>query len=304
MTTPKNKNEKDNNSSEGKRLFNLPPPSHILHNAMKYSPLLIGWNDDAFREIIEDYRKRRKESNNAGVDVERIGFGPQLIINDVMAEFVNNRSEYDELKSEWKKFEVSATETSGKGFREMKLYQNLLGSIKYQRDAYFMGEKYAEERQSFRAVEDEKGKKTLAFPFGPITKKMTTYEHHLEKQPILPQITTASVQLTNLAEWFIPSPTMHNALLPTVLWTISPPPNSGPLRKQAARASSDLIPLSQPVLDRAMKNSLVWVLNNSKWRESIKGSTRGLVGRLQEDDSGNVNENGRFVTTKTINVNE
>ncbi len=314
MTTPPNEEGKDaHNAGKERHAFGLPSPADILKKALKYSPLLIGWNDDRFREVVEEYRKEREEgSRSDDVDIEKIGFGPQHIINDAMKEIVYNRSGFDDLKSDWRKFEVSSSKKSDQkndkekefNIREMKLYQNLLGSVKYQRDAYLMGENYAEDNRLRRAASDDMGtKKTLAFPFGPINiNKLTTYQQHLERQPTLPEITTASTQLTKLAQWFVPSPVMHNALLPIVLWTISPPPENGPLRIQAVRASSDLIPLSQPLLDKAMKNSVVWVLTNSNWRESIKGSTRGMVGRLQEEDDGNAGGNGRFVTTKTINL--
>ncbi len=325
----------ETNQNEGRKrksepLFSLPPPSELLHKSLKYSPLLIGWDDDKFRKVVEEYRKKREEATDGTadgqgkiVDIEQTGFGLQNIINDATREFIYKRDGLDDLKSDLQKFEVTRSASKGSSIthenqrsedefnlRDMKLYQKLLGSVKYQRDAYFMGTAHAEERRRTRASQEKQSDTSLAFPFGPISTEKVTYLDHLNRNPTLPQITMASTQLIKLAQWFVPGPVMHNALLPTILWTITPPmtpphylSQGGPLRKQAVRASSDLIPLSQPLLDRAMKNSITWVLTNSNWRDSIKGSTRGLVGRLQEDDEADVAaENGRFVTTKTINM--
>jgi hypothetical protein len=322
MTQPTPKQHDDSNK-QGDSLNLFPTPSSILYKLVSRSPLLIGWNDDEFRKLLEDYREKRAKAkkelkdDEVDVDIEEVGFGLQGVISDAVKDYVYKQSNFDDLKSDLKRFEDSAkkdsdfnltTASSSFNIREMKLYQNLLASVKYQRDAYIMGTDHAKLQKEQR---DEFSKdSSLAFPFGTImsTTQLTTYQQYLDKNPLIPQANTlASTQLTKLAAWFIPSQTMHNALLPTVLWTIAPPftppynlPEGGPLRKQAVLSSSALIPLSQSLLDASMKNNIIWVLGDSSWRDSMKGTTRGMVGKMQIDEDDNSSASGRFVTTKTV----
>jgi len=307
--------------------FFFPKPATILNKVVSRSPLLIGWDDDQFRKVLDEYKAKNVNEHGELIrNVEEIGFGLQGIISSAVKEYVDKRSSFDDLKSDLKKFEDSKRaglpnnkdEGSNFNLREMKLYQNLLSSVKYQRDSYIMGEDHANIKKRHRENEAEKTKErresSLAFPFGmnSSTTVYSTYRQYLEQNPLIPQAspTLASSQLTHLAGWFIPSPTVHNAILPTVLWTISPPytaphylPDGGPLRRQVIRSCSHLIPLSQPLLDRAVKNSIIWVLEDSNWRESIKGSTRGLVEKMQGDEDESSGGSGRFVTTKTVSLN-
>ena len=328
-TTPKQNDSDEHRNS----FFTLPSPAKILNVIASKAPLLIGWDDDALRKIVEDHKKEHADDESRNID--EVGFGLQGIISDAMKEYIYKRSNFDDLKSDLKKYEdrskkvsddddadddadVSHKNEGSFNIREMKLYQNLLTSVTYQRDAYIMGLNHADSQKQHRAdvaIEKQNPSKdsSLAFPFGTIknTLQFTTYQQYLDKNPLIPQeITPASTQLTNLAAWFLPSPVMHNALLPTVLWTIAPAftpphnlPQSGPLRKQVIRSSSDLIPLSQSLLDRTMKNSIIWVLEDSKWRDHIKGTTRGMVGKMQRDEDENLTGSGRFVTTKTVYYN-
>ncbi len=342
------------------------------------------------------------------LDIEEKGFGLQKILSDAAKSYVYERTNFDDLKSDLKKIESSsvaaiptsetATVTSSSSenefnIREMKLYQNLLNIVKYQRDSYIMGNTYAdtqnEKRKRQKQLEEQREKQQLfkqgdqhsqqqaqpheimiAFPSLkkqklPITlvDNFTTYEQYLNMNPVLPTtVTTVSSNkskngqregfggrtqtqkqkiqpsstlalqhLTTISTWFIPSPTMHNALLYPVLWTLAPPmaspyylPDGGPLRKQIVTSTAALIPLSQSLLDRTMKNSIIWFLTNPNWKDLVKGSTANLVGSNSNQDRGdggsssnsssggnnnnnNNNDstsgsssNGKFVTTKTV----
>lgn len=423
-------------------LFQLPKPGDILYKVAAKAPLLIGWDDDKFRELLEEHRRKefdklqlqKRSANNTSnkstitqeqnqqqqqnldlndditkaeyeqfkLSIEKHGFGLQGILSDAVKEYVYKQNTFDDLKSDLKKIEDSGatmitgsdllfntqslsgtngehksssnrdatgigggstTRTdSGKNnsgstefnIREMKLYQNLLSNVKYQRDAYIMGVDHANRRKKHRdnlaqtekEAEKEKSNKnnsnnttisssslsskhepSRAFPFGVVNisknttlRPFTTYQQYLDLNPLIPSPpsqtsspSAASTQLIQLATWFIPSPVMHESLLPTVLWTIAPPmtqphnlPDGGPLRKQVVQSSAALIPLSQSLLDATMKNSIIWVLQNSSWRESMKGTTRSLVGNMKRDENGGSSGNGgaagngKFVTTKTV----
>lgn len=106
---------------------------------------------------------------------------------------------------------------------------------------------------------------------------------------------------------------MHNTLLPTVIWTIAPPntplynlPNGGPSQKQAVQSTAALIPLSQSLLDWSMKYNILWYLKDQEWRDSMKGTTRSLVGGSESSNGGLGQQeqqeggSGKFVATKTV----
>lgn len=208
------------------------------------------------------------------------------------------------------------------------MYKNLLSVVKYQRDAYIMGSEHAERRKVEREVEREKEAKAKeqldlyiadddsfsdVASEGPKVPPKISYQDHLKKHSIVNASSLGSSQLNGLFSWFIPSPTMHNALLPTVLWTISPIsptyPDGGPLRGRINRSVCDLIPLSQSLLDGVMKQNILWVLSDESWRESVKGSSRNYLSAAEGGPSGNTagtltSTGGRVITTKTLRLNK
>ena len=154
-----------------------------------------------------------------------------------------------------------------------------------------------------------------------------TYKDILDRYPSndICKSSLGNTQLNGLLTWFIPSKTMHNALLPTVLWTIAPPtsqyPDGGPLRRIINRSVCDLIPLSQGLLDATMKSSILWVLSDDSWRESVKGSSRNYLtfgdgvtvenggasnssNSIYQHGNGNSTSSngGRVVVTKTVRM--
>jgi hypothetical protein len=90
-----------------------------------------------------------------------------------------------------------------------------------------------------------------------------------------------SIQLVHLGSWFIPSPTVKNALLPIV---VSLP--SGALREPILNATVNAIPLAQPLLDQAVKYSMLQFIKNPDWREVIKNRTRGYIGSARGSNQG------------------
>lgn len=327
------KDEKGNNSSTNVNFEEIFKPDtsewrplNLFNIAIKNSPRLIGWNDDEFREVLEEHRKRVKEDPTIP-NLEETGFGFTEILTknlkDILYKQVN-----DDLKSDLKKLEETAVSSTSleddkeKKFdvREMKVYKNILSSVKYQRDLYIMGEDYAETRRIERREELEREERMKALLDDNedddivldryLYSEKPSYQKYLGLNPIVNAKSLGSTQLNGIFESFIPSRTMHNALLPTVLWTISPPskynPDGGPLRYKLNRSVCALIPLSQNLLDQTMKQSILWVLKDENFRESVKGSSRNFLnatdttdGSANDEDQSNA---GRVVTTKTVRI--
>ena len=312
-------------------------PLNILKWGLSNSTRIIGWNDDDFRELLEEHRRRRKEDPSIP-NVEETGFGLMGILANTIKEALYNRTDFDDLKSDLKKLEkVEETDASNSAssidiigtnvdVREMKVYKNLLSVVKYQRDAHIMGSEHAERRKVEREVEREKEAKEQIDPYiedddsfsdvaseGSKVPPKISYQDYLNKYSIVNASSLGSSQLNGLFSWFIPSPTMHDALLPTVLWTIAPLsstfPEGGPLRGRINRSVCDLIPLSQSLLDGVMKQNILWVLSDESWRESVKGSSRNYLNAAEGGPSGNVagtqsSTGGRVITTKTLRLNK
>mmetsp|Transcript_11353 Transcript_11353/g.15282 ORF Transcript_11353/g.15282 Transcript_11353/m.15282 type:complete len:367 (+) Transcript_11353:112-1212(+) len=93
--------------------------------------------------------------------------------------------------------------------------------------------------------------------------------------PILdPQTSFGKTQLVDLGKWFIPSPTVYDALKPTVLWLSG---SDGPLYQPALQSILSTIQLSQDNLNWVMKNNIMWYLQDDAFRARAKGMTRGYI---------------------------
>ena len=135
--------------------------------------------------------------------------------------------------------------------RALPFYGSALNALKYQRDNYLIGPGYANRRQRLR-------------------------DRGLVNYPVyrMPFDSTAlgNVQIVNLGVSFIPSSTVKDLLLPIVL---SLP--SGALKETITDAVANAIPLAQPQLDSAVKNSLLSFMDNPEMRQMIKSRAGGLV---------------------------
>ena len=253
------------------------------------------------------------------------------ILANVVKEAVYKKTDFDDVKSDLKKLEVSASNTSAQdggvdqakevNVREMKVYQNVLSAVKYQRDAYIMGTDHADLRKIQRAASQGEtsnttesstdGNSTTNNSDEPKAKVTVTYRELLNQNPTVDPTSMGSEQLTGLFAWFLPSPTMHSALLPWTMWTIAPPapgtPEGGPLRRLIKRSVSNLIPLSQSLLDGIMKSNILYILKDESWKDSVKGSSRSYLGggsAAGGNIAGHTNTGGRVVTTKTVRIDE
>eukprot|EP00934_Nitzschia_sp_Nitz4_P002335 Nitzschia sp. Nitz4//scaffold82_size85912//56323//56940//NITZ4_005147-RA/size85912-processed-gene-0.14-mRNA-1//1//CDS//3329558853//2335//frame0 len=135
--------------------------------------------------------------------------------------------------------------------RSLPFYNSTLDAIKYQRDNYLVGSEYASRRQR------DRNRNILSNPDKPIP---------FDSKAL------GNEQIVNLGAWFIPSPTIQNALLPVV---VSLP--SGVLRETITNTVANAIPLAQPLLDDAVKWSLMQVLDNPEWRQLIKNRAGGYM---------------------------
>ena len=119
----------------------------------------------------------------------------------------------------------------------------------------------------------------------------------LNTQNKMPFSSTAlgHVQIVNIGQWFIPSTTVKDALLPIV---VDLP--LGGLYNVALTATVNSIPLGQPIVDKALKNTLINFMSNPYWRQIIKNqSTKGIMMSSKTNSTSNTNTN----TSTSANTN-
>ena len=336
MPSPKEASEIEEINSD----INQSPfrPVAIFNYLIARTPRLIGWNDDEIRAIDKKMQMERirqqeevpgqtvsfespdvKLMKKAKEDVQKFGFGVMGMTSKLLLKKMFGADEEIELSS-------TSEDTSrkvwlprdGDDVKDHELYKHLLTAARYQRDAYFMGAQHAELRKSERAADMAALKEILLqriteleddgshafFSANELLKPpQFTYHELMRKYPTLEQSPLGLQQLSNISQWFIPSKTMHNSLLPTVLWSVSTPnqnyTNGGPLYRQVSRSLINLVPLSQTIVDSAVKNSVLYVLRDQNIKGWAKGATNGYVSNMQRDAE-DENITGKFVTTKTI----
>lgn len=206
------------------------------------------------------------------------------------AEYISN--EASEFYEQNDTAAESATGKSGSAMRETELYKFTLNSLRWQRDAYFVGAPYADTRKRQRKLEEINRQDVSA----------DSVSSSLTGAGLVPEMSSAMIQaqiieankvntnkfplghtqLVQLGKWLIPSDTTKGALLPTVLWLPGP---DGPLDRPFARAVTSIIPMSQSNLDWVMKTNILWVLKDEAWRNHAKFGASGYVSETQRDTS-------------------
>jgi hypothetical protein len=141
--------------------------------------------------------------------------------------------------------------TDPKDIRELPFYNSTLDAVKYKRDTYLVGQEYAIQRKTQREANFSSSALML-----------------------IPYDATAlgSLQTIKLGSWFIPSPTIKDVLLPVVLNL-----PSGVLREPIMSATVNAIPLGQPQLNTAVKDSLLAFMENPYWRQVMKSRTNTYI---------------------------
>ena len=171
--------------------------------------------------------------------------------------------------------------------RLLPFYNTIYQTIQYQRDNYLVGEKYANKRQIERPKEKEEEKiaqqhwedddddyyntndvQQWIRPSSP--KPITRPRNELTYQHRIPfsAMALGHIQIVNIGSWFIPSSTIKQVLMPIV---IDLP--MGSLYNITLNAAINSIPLGQPIVDIAMKNSLLNFMNDPYWRQLIKNQS-------------------------------
>lgn len=143
--------------------------------------------------------------------------------------------------------------------RALPFYDSALNALRFQRDNYLVGPKYAGRRQRLR----DRG--ILNYPF---------YRMPFESTAL------GNIQIVGVGASFIPSATIKDALLPIV---VSLP--SGALKDTITDAVANAIPLAQPQLDRAVKYSLLTFMDNPDMRRMIKSRAGGYMISRDDDSS-------------------
>jgi len=238
----------------------LPTPASLYHRMVSKSPRLIGWNDDEFRSILEDHKKRvrlkppvvpallsgssdgvAKATNredrieSSGFGRVEDGFGLMGILADTVIETVLRGKSNGERKVEDEAVEyhfVRKNSVATTSMRDMELYQHALSSIKYQRDSYIMGRSYA----NVRKIQRESQPQSTLIPSDDGTDDAQPWTNKQQQQQryqledimrfnhgIIPDDSLAKSHLVGIASWFLPSATVVDSLRPTVVWLLSPP---------------------------------------------------------------------------------
>jgi hypothetical protein len=144
--------------------------------------------------------------------------------------------------------------------RQLPFYATTLNTLKWQRDNYLVGESYANRNQE------------------------TTSLFYYSRMP-LDATCLGHLQIVHLGSWFVPSATIKESLLPIV---VALP--LGSLYEPIVGTVANAIPLAQPLLDAAVKHSLIDFMQNPMWRHVIKTQTKGYIGNPNQNGESNERE--------------
>lgn len=270
-------------------------PASLYEYLISRGPLLIGWDDDKFRDLVErsktvssdietkdTFGEDRRKMEELKSDLSHI-FVDALVMN--LSQFILKDVQYADSN-------IDSTSFQGKKDAEnvdkvieqhVPLYDLLSQTIKYHRDSYLTGSTYANIQRFRRTQKYGVGQTHNAAGF-------MSWSH----MPFLiskKEESSANLHLQGFIKWFIPSQTMIELVRPTVKWTISPPiatrtslsPYGGPLYTPLVQAVTNLIPLSQTMVDNILKDAVIHLLKSPEWRLWVKSTTGGYVSRLQRD---------------------
>jgi hypothetical protein len=141
--------------------------------------------------------------------------------------------------------------------RNLPFYNSTLDALKYQRDSYLVGTSYAETQRMPQEPEPAVAVQSNRIPYDVMA--------------------LGSVQTIKLGSWFVPSPTVRDALMPIVVGL-----PSGVLREPILNATVNAIPLGQPSLNRVVKDSMLQFMDNPHWRKVMKSQTNTYISYPEE----------------------
>lgn len=159
--------------------------------------------------------------------------------------------------------------------RNLPFYNATLQALQYQRDQYLMGTNYAQEK--VRSTKDAQQQQQQGSDLIDVETSSRSFSSNKlsSSNPLnapYDPTSLASQQLIPLGASFLPSPTVHQALLPIV---VSLP--SGALREPILNATINSIPMGQPALNDAVKNSMIRFLSNPHWKKMVQNQTHNTL---------------------------
>ena len=272
-------------------------PANLFKYLISRGPLLIGWDDDKFKQLVEKNKNASSGSEgkgNFGEDRRKIEelrselsslFIDAIVMN--LSEMIqkdeqNTPSNIDPVR-EYRKYGSRSQDEIMR--EEVPLYDLISQSLKYHRDSFLVGPMYAD-IQRFRRTREYHTDQSYNSrnSSGNLNWSHFTFDTGKKEEAV------AGLYLQGLADWFIPSKTMVDLVRPTVIWTVSPPSprsslwnHTGPLYTPLVQAVTNLIPLSQSMIDQIFKDSVLNLLKSPEWRHWVKGTTGGYVSKLQRD---------------------
>jgi hypothetical protein len=269
-------------------------PASLYKYLISRGPLLIGWDDDKFRDLVErsktvptnvdtkdTFGEDRRKMEELKSDLSHV-FVDALVTN--LSQLIQKGEDVQYTDSN---MEVSTFMAQGKQYEDQNvpLYDLISHTVKYHRDSYFTGPTYASIQKFQRTQQYSVGQSQYA------AESLTW--NHIPLFSWKKEESLASIHLQGFVNWFIPSKTMVDLVRPTVFWTLSPPSlttrsslsssQGGPLYTPLVQAITNLIPLSQTMVDQIFKDNLIHLLKSPEWRLWVKGTTGGYVSRLQRD---------------------
>ena len=138
--------------------------------------------------------------------------------------------------------------------RGSPLYGTILQTVQWQRDNYLMGQDYADKRKIAREIRP-------GFLFLPRLGPVKSDPKAL-----------GNIQIAQLGSWFIPSPSVKEALMPIILQQ-----PRGSLYQPALSGIIGLIDSQQSNIDAMVKQSVLDMLEQERWRHLVMNSTKGYI---------------------------
>jgi hypothetical protein len=144
--------------------------------------------------------------------------------------------------------------------KDSDAYRNILSTVKWYRDSFFIGTSFADQRSAERSSNKREDTQSL-FGNPGVSDPSSAMAHPL---------------LMSASENYLRSIAAVDLLRPYATWAVS---MDGPLVGTATQSLAQSILWSQSSCDWAMRENLLWVLKDQEWREFAKTITTKYVDR-------------------------
>lgn len=160
--------------------------------------------------------------------------------------------------------------------------RNIFSTVQWYRDQFLIGSDYADQRSVERPNEAVRHDERLQQFIGEnqLTGNFRAGISFIPKSD--PATAMGHPLLLSAGENYLRSIAAVDLLKPYATWSVS---KNGPMFQTATWSMAQTIPLGQSSCDWAMRENLLWVLNDEEWKEFAKGITTNYVDRSYKDGS-------------------